>query len=166
MVLAPLLLDLVRLSPGQTLFVAAGVPHCYLTGLGVEILASSDNVLRAGLTNKRIDTEELLRVIDTRPSQPCAVIPAPLGEHEIAWCPDVEEFQLTRITVPVGAVSADPSITGPQILLCTRGTLQVQAGDQTVQLPAGSSAFVGANAGPLTLSGEGELFRAAVGQLN
>jgi mannose-6-phosphate isomerase len=168
MVLAPLLLDLVRLSPGQTVFVAAGVPHCYLTGLGVEIMATSDNVLRAGLTNKRVDTEELLRVIDTRPSLPCAVTPAPLGEHEMAWRPNVEEFQLTRITVPAGAapVAADPSITGPQILLCTRGTLQVQAGDQTVELPAGSSAFVGANAGPLTLSGEGEIFRAAVGQLH
>jgi mannose-6-phosphate isomerase len=167
MVLAPLLMDLVRLSPGQTLFVAAGMPHCYLSGLGVEILASSDNVLRAGLTNKAVETEELLRVIDTRPCLPSAVTSAPLSEYEEVWRPSVEEFQLSRITLRTTdehrAVTADPSIVGPQILLCTRGQVQVRTGTRTVQLTSGSSAFVSAEAGSLALSGDGELFRAAVG---
>jgi mannose-6-phosphate isomerase len=169
MVLAPLLLDLVRLSPGQTLFVAAGMPHCYLSGLGVEILAASDNVLRAGLTSKTVDAEELLRVIDTRPCVPTAIAPTPLGEHEVVWRPDVAEFQLSRITVRSTdenpPVTADPSIGGAQILLCTRGQLQVRAGTSTVQLTRGFSAFVSANAGLLTVTGDGELFRAAVGQI-
>jgi mannose-6-phosphate isomerase len=167
MVLAPLLLDLVRLSPGQTLFVAAGLPHCYLTGVGVEILASSDNVLRAGLTSKATDTAELLRVIDTRPCVPSGIVPEPLGEHEQVWRPDVDEFQLSRITIvskdDATPVPADPSITGPQILLCTRGKVQVRAGERTVQLISGGSAFVSAQAGPITVSGDGEIFRAAVG---
>jgi mannose-6-phosphate isomerase len=167
MVLAPLLLDLVRLSPGQTLFVAAGVPHCYLTGVGVEILASSDNVLRAGLTSKATDTAELLRVIDTRPCVPSGIVPEPLGEHEQVWRPDVDEFQLSRITIvskdDATPVPADPSITGPQILLCTRGKVQVRAGERTVQLISGGSAFVSAQAGPITVSGDGEIFLAAVG---
>ncbi len=167
MVLAPLLLDLIRLSPGQTLFIAAGMPHCYLSGLGVEILASSDNVLRAGLTNKRVDAEELLRVIDTRPCLPSAVTPTSLSDHEVVWRPDVEEFQLSRIMVRSAeehrAVPADPSIAGPQILLCTRGQVAVRAGERTVQLIGGASAFVTAEVGQLTFSGDGEIFRAAVG---
>ena len=170
MALAPLLLDLVRLSPGQTLFVPAGAPHCYLSGVGVEILASSDNVLRAGLTSKTVDTEELLRVIDTRPSVPSAIVPVPLGEHEIVWRPNVEEFQLSRISVRPAdgpsAVAADPSIAGPQILFCTRGELQVRADALDIQLSRGSSAFISANAGLITLSGDGDLFRAAVGHLD
>ena len=60
-------------------------------------------------------------------------------------------------------VTADRSITGPQILLCTRGKVQIQAGSRTVQLAPGFSAFVTAEAGPLTLSGGGEVFRAAPG---
>jgi len=167
MVLSPLLLDLVRLSPGQTLFVAAGLPHCYLNGLGVEILAASDNVLRAGLTSKAVDVEELLRVIDTRPCVPSSIPPQALGEQEVSWRPEVEEFQLSRITVDsvdeATPVAADPSITGPQILLCTRGKIQARTGTRTVQLISGDSAFVSADAGPITFSGDGEIFRAAVG---
>lgn len=168
MVLAPLLLDLVRLAPGQTLFVAAGVPHCYLSGLGVEILAASDNVLRAGLTGKTVDAEELLRVIDARPSVPSAIQPQPLGEHEVAWRPDVDDFQLSRITVEsadeLEPVTADPSIVGAQILLCTRGSVAVQAGALTVHLTSGFSAFVSADTESLTFTGDGEIFRAAVGR--
>jgi mannose-6-phosphate isomerase len=167
MVLAPLLFDLVRLSPGQTLFVAAGRPHCYLSGLGVEILASSDNVLRCGLTSKTVDIAELLRVIDTRPYVPSAIEPDVLGEHEVAWRPPVEEFQLSRITVQSAdeqtVVTADAGITGPQIVFCSRGKVQVRSGGRTVQLIAGSSAFLSAEAEPPTFTGEGEIFRAAVG---
>jgi mannose-6-phosphate isomerase len=167
MVLAPLLLDLVRLSPGQTVFVPAGVPHCYLSGLGVEIMATSDNVLRAGLTGKPVDVDELLRVIVTQPFIPSSITPVPLGEHEVAWRPDVDEFQLTRITVCSAGeatdVVPDASISGPQVLLCTRGKVQVRTRDRSVQLISGFSAFVTAEAGPLTLSGDGDIFRAAAG---
>ncbi len=166
MVLAPLLLDLIRLSPGQSVFVPAGVPHAYLSGLGVEILAGSDNVLRAGLTSKAIAVDELLAVIDTRPLTPTAAPTTTLSEHEIAWRPPVPDFQLTRVEVPgADPVPGDPSVTGPQIVLCIRGKVQVAAGSRSVVLTPGFSAFVPASAGPLTFSGEGELFRAAPGVL-
>ena len=165
MVLAPLIFDLVRLAPGQAVFVAAGMPHCYLSGLGVEVLASSDNVLRCGLTSKPVEVDELLQVIDTRPGRPTPVTPVALGEHEHAWRPAVAEFQLSRVTVTSAdePVAADPSLTGPQILLCTRGKVQVRTRTRTVQLIGGHSAFVTADAAPLTFSGDGEIFRAAVG---
>lgn len=164
MVLAPLLLDLVRLDPGQALFVPAGVPHCYLTGLGVEILSSSDNVLRCGLTSKNVDIDEVLRVIDCRPGVPTGVPQTQLGEHEVVWRPQVEDFQLSRISLDGTAEAvADPSVTGPQILLCTRGAVQVRCGGRTLELVSGYSAFVTAEAGPLVLSGDGDVFRAAPG---
>jgi mannose-6-phosphate isomerase len=167
MVLAPLLFDLIRLAPGQAVFVSAGLPHCYLSGLGVEILAASDNVLRCGLTSKLVDIDELLQVVDTRTGLSPAVTPVDLGEHEQAWRPDVADFQLSRILVDAideaDPVVADESVAGPQILLCTRGKVQVRAGERTVQLISGYSAFVTAEAGRITFSGDGEIFRAAVG---
>ena len=66
LVVAPLLLELVLMHPGETLFVPAGAPHAYLHGTGVEIMANSDNVLRAGLTHKAVAVEELLHVVDGR----------------------------------------------------------------------------------------------------
>lgn len=166
MVLAPLLLDLVRLAPGQTVFVDAGVPHAYLSGLGVEIMAGSDNVLRCGLTSKAINVAELLDVVDTHPLASSDANLVPLGPDEIAWRPPVEDFQLSRISLaaPQEQRPTDPSVSGPQVVLCTKGTVTVSAGGASVTLEPGHSAFVTATAGPLTLSGEGEVFRAAPGQ--
>ncbi|GAA3617149.1 mannose-6-phosphate isomerase, class I [Kineosporia mesophila] len=164
MVLAPLLLDLVRMVPGQTVFVDAGVPHAYLSGLGVEIMAGSDNVLRCGLTSKEINVPELLHVIDSRPLASGDSNLSQLSDDEVAWRPPVQDFQLSRVVVTGSAVTADASISGPQIVLCTKGSVTVTAAGISVPLESGQSAFVTATAGPLTLSGEGEIFRAAPGR--
>jgi mannose-6-phosphate isomerase len=166
MVLAPLLLDLVRMSPGQTVFVDAGVPHAYLSGLGVEIMAGSDNVLRCGLTTKEINVGELLDVVDTHPLASGDSNLTPLSEDEVAWRPPVEDFQLSRIAVnsPAEPQRCDPSVRGPQIVLCTKGSVTVIADGVPVALEPGHSAFVTASAGPITLTGEGEVFRAAPGE--
>jgi mannose-6-phosphate isomerase len=164
MVVAPLILDMLKLCPGQVVFVRAGVPHCYLTGFGVEILAASDNVLRCGLTSKAIEVEELLRVIDCRPLIETGAPMVRLGERERAWRPPAEEFQLSQMTVESvdGPLTGSATLDGPQIVLCTRGKLQLQvAGGRSLALAAGYSAFVTADAGPLTVSGDGELFRGA-----
>ncbi len=165
MVLAPLLLDLVRMVPGQTVFVDAGVPHAYLSGLGVEIMAGSDNVLRCGLTSKEINVGELLDVVDTHPLASGDSNLTPLADEELAWRPPVEDFQLSRVTVGAGGTQrgTDPSVSGPQIVLCTKGSVTVTADGVSVALESGHSAFVTAAAGPITLSGEGEVFRAAPG---
>lgn len=164
LVAAPLLLHVVRLAPGETLFIPAGAPHAYLHGVGVEIMANSDNVLRAGLTHKEIAVEELLHVIDGS-TRPVRDLPAtPLGPHEVAWRPPVEEFQLTRIRLPDSVpTAACPNLGGPQVFLCTAGTVAVATSSYAVALRAGESAFVGASGDPVTMSGPGELFRAAVG---
>lgn len=165
LVAAPLLLDLFRLDPGDTLFVPAGAPHAYLYGLGVEVMASSDNVLRAGLTLKPIAVEELLQVVDgtTRPVRHLPQVQ--LGPFEVAWRPGAGDFQLTRIRLPHGApVAVYPFLAGPQVLLCTAGTVTVQVGARDVVLRPGESAFIGASGGPVSVTGPGELFRAAAGE--
>jgi mannose-6-phosphate isomerase len=162
LVAAPFLLDLVRLERGHTLFVPAGSPHAYLYGLVVELMAGSDNVLRAGLTHKLVAVDELLAVVDGA-SRPVLDIPeVVLSPHETAWRPPVADFQLTRLRA-ASAVAAFPHLVGPQIVLCTVGPVLLASGSHEIRLGAGESAFVGAGSAPLTVAGPGEVFRAAVG---
>ncbi len=164
LVAAPLLLDLVRLEPGHTLFVPAGAPHAYLYGLAVEIMANSDNVLRAGLTHKQVAVEELLTIVDGA-TRPVLDVPAvALSPHETAWRPPVADFQLIRLrTTSAAPVAAFPHLVGPQVVLCTQGPVTLTAGAHQVRLAPGESAFVGAAGAPLTVTGPGEVFRAATG---
>jgi len=166
LVAAPFVLELVQLQPGETLFVPAGAPHCYLYGLGVEILANSDNVLRAGLTHKPIAVEELLHVVHGG-SRPQRDVPeAWVSPYEVMWAPGVPEFRLSRVWLHDHApITAYPHIAGPQIVLCTAGGVRVGCGDAEVHLTPGQSAFVGATGGPVTLTGAGEIFRAFAGDL-
>ena len=165
LVAAPFLLDLVRLEPGEVLFVPAGTPHAYLYGLGVEIMANSDNVLRAGLTHKLIAVEEMLHVVDgdSRPQRDIAF--TWLSPHEVAWLPPADEFALSRIWLTDSApVTVFPRIAGPQVLLCTSGPVQVNCCGRCLTLAPGESAFVGATgAGTISLTGPGEVFRASAG---
>ncbi|AZM53606.1 mannose-6-phosphate isomerase, class I [Streptomyces sp. WAC 01529] len=156
-VIAAMLLNHVRLQPGEALFLGAGVPHAYLDGLGVEIMANSDNVLRCGLTPKHVDVPELLRVVRFEASDPGVLRPeaSPAGE-EVYETP-IDEFRLSRLVLPEGAAPQDLTATTPQILLCTAGT--VRAGELT--LTPGQSAFVPAGE-KAEVSGVGTVFRATV----
>jgi mannose-6-phosphate isomerase len=163
LVVAPLLLDLVRLRPGETLFVPAGAPHSYLSGSGVEIMGNSDNVLRAGLTHKPIAVEELLQVVDGG-SRPHGTPAIPLGPSEVAWRPEAPEFQLTRLRLPDGtAVEAQSDLVGPQIVFASAGEVELRCDGANHVLGAGESALVPAGCGPIVFAGPGEVFRAAVG---
>ena len=66
-VVATLLMNLVRLAPGEALHLEPGILHAYLHGAAIELMGPSDNVVRAGLTNKPVDVDELLRIVDTTP---------------------------------------------------------------------------------------------------
>ena len=166
MVAAPFLLDLVRLEPGEVMFLPAGAPHAYLNGIGVEIMANSDNVLRAGLTHKPIAVEEMLHIVDgeSRPARDVPVLA--LGPNEVAWTPPVADFRLGRVRTEDGEpVALQPVPAGPQVLLCIAGPVIVSGDDpaSALCLGPGQSAFVGADAEQLTLTGPGELFRASTG---
>ncbi|WP_405614645.1 mannose-6-phosphate isomerase, class I [Streptomyces sp. NBC_00076] len=156
-VIAAMLLNHVRLQPGEALFLGAGIPHAYLNGLGVEIMANSDNVLRCGLTPKHVDVPELLRIVRFEPSDPGVLRPeASLDDEEVYETP-IDEFRLSRYVLPEGAAAHDLTRATPQILLCASGS--VRAGEY--ELTAGQSVFVPAGE-KAEVSGAGTLFRATV----
>jgi mannose-6-phosphate isomerase len=157
---AALLVGHVRLAPGEALFLGAGVPHAYLRGLGVEIMAASDNVLRCGLTNKHVDVPELLRVVRFAALRTPVVRPvrAGDGEEEVYPAP-VDDFRLSRLVRGAGdGVRVLPG-SRPQILVCTEGAIRLTAAGDEVVLTAGGSAYVRAGE-EVAVSGTGTLFRA------
>ena len=155
-----LLLNRVRLEPGEAIFLPAGNLHAYLDGVGVEIMASSDNVLRGGLTPKHVNVPELVRILDFTPLDPPRIVPRETA-GELVYDAPAPEFRLGRIELDQGRFSATP--TGPEIVLCTRGTLWAQtAGAEAIELPQGASVFVPAATPSYSLSGRGTAFRARV----
>ncbi|WP_128375811.1 mannose-6-phosphate isomerase, class I [Streptomyces cavernae] len=156
-VIAAMLLNHVRLQPGEALYLGAGVPHAYLSGLGVEIMANSDNVLRCGLTPKHVDVPELLRIVRFEASGPGVLRPEAGPDGEEVYETPIDEFRLSRHVLAEGAAPRDLTRATPQILLCTEGT--VAAGEH--QLRPGRSVFVPAGE-KAEVSGAGTLFRATV----
>ncbi|MFK4066252.1 mannose-6-phosphate isomerase, class I [Streptomyces sp. NPDC029674] len=156
-VIAAMLLNHVRLQPGEALFLGAGVPHAYLDGLGVEIMANSDNVLRCGLTPKHVDVPELLRIVRFEATDPGVLRPEASETGEEVYETPIDEFRLSRFVLPEGAAPHDLTTATPQILLCTAGS--VRAGELT--LTPGQSAFVPAGE-KAEVSGAGTVFRATV----
>ncbi|MEU1514484.1 mannose-6-phosphate isomerase, class I [Streptomyces sp. NPDC005811] len=156
-VIAAMLLNHVRLQPGEALFLGAGIPHAYLDGLGVEIMANSDNVLRCGLTPKHVDVPELLRIVRFEPGDPGVLRPEASPDGEEVYETPIDEFRLSRYVLPEGSAPHDLTRETPQILLCTAGT--VRAGEH--ELAPGQSVFVPAGE-KAEVSGTGTLFRATV----
>ncbi|MFC1416923.1 mannose-6-phosphate isomerase, class I [Streptacidiphilus cavernicola] len=169
-VIAALLLNFVRLQPGEALYLGAGVPHAYLSGLGVEILANSDNVVRCGLTPKHVDVPELLRIVDFRSADPGVLhpVPVPGSDGEELYPTPIDEFRLSRYALGGTAPTSRRMPGGaPQILLCTEGAavLTDESSDQ-VTLRRGESAFVSAQAVDLLVTAADDapctVFRATV----
>ncbi|MFD6414506.1 mannose-6-phosphate isomerase, class I, partial [Nocardia asteroides] len=147
----------VRLQPGEALYLGAGIPHAYLNGLGVEIMANSDNVLRCGLTPKHVDVPELLRIVRFEAGDPGVLRPEASPDGEEVYETPIDEFRLSRHVLPEGTGAHDLTRPTPQILLCTAGT--VRAGEH--ELTPGQSVFVAAGE-KAEVSGTGTLFRATV----
>ncbi|MFD9358980.1 mannose-6-phosphate isomerase, class I [Streptomyces sp. NPDC060031] len=154
-VIAAMLLHHVRLQPGEAMFLGAGIPHAYLDGLGVELMANSDNVLRCGLTPKHVDVPELLKVVIFEPSEPGLLRPE--GDGEEVYETPIDEFRLSRFDLAPGGAPQTLPDGAPQILLCTAGS--PMAGELT--LAPGESVFVPAGE-KAELSGTGTVFRATV----
>ncbi|MEV7071079.1 mannose-6-phosphate isomerase, class I [Streptomyces sp. NPDC093990] len=156
-VIAAMLLNHVRLQPGEALFLGAGIPHAYLSGLGVEIMANSDNVLRCGLTPKHVDVPELLRIVRFEAADPGVLRPEASPDGEEVYETPIDEFRLSRYVLPEGAATHDLTRPTPQILLCTAGSVRVGEHElrpgQSVFVPAGETAEA---------SGTGTVFRATV----
>jgi mannose-6-phosphate isomerase len=163
-VLVALLLNQVRLAPGEAIWMPAGNLHAYLAGTGIEIMAASDNVLRGGLTPKRVDVDELLRVLRFEVLDDPILPSTELAPGVLTWQVPVREFALYRMELtPAGPPLRLPG-EGPRIVLGTRGDVFVaEAVDGTpVEVTPGTAAYVPAETGPATVAGVGEIFVAAV----
>ncbi|MGE0879523.1 MAG: mannose-6-phosphate isomerase, class I [Acidimicrobiia bacterium] len=119
-VLVALLLNLVELKPQQAIYLPAGNLHAYLEGTAVEIMASSDNVLRGGLTPKHVDVDELQHVLDDSPIEVDVLGGARRDASETVYVTPAAEFELSRIDVPTGA-TWEAKTDGPEIVLFTEG---------------------------------------------
>ena len=99
--------------------------HAYLGGLGIELMAASDNVLRGGLTTKHVDVPELLKIVDFRP------LPVPYLEPErpqpgvAVFRPDVPDFVLTVVSPDAASAGLTLPLTSPAIALCTSGSVTI-----------------------------------------
>ncbi|MCX4474212.1 mannose-6-phosphate isomerase, class I [Micromonospora sp. NBC_01655] len=162
-VLVALLLHHVWLAPGEAIWMPAGNLHAYLRGTGVEIMAASDNVLRGGLTPKRVDVDELLRVLRFEVLDDPVVAPEPVSAGVVRWPVPVDDFALHRVRLAADTPPVRLAVPGPRVVLCRAGKLLVDDGRGGVVLAPGQAAIGPADAGPLVLDGEGEAYVATAG---
>lgn len=144
-VAAALLLNRVHLTIGQALYLDAGIVHAYISGLGIETMAASDNVLRGGLTPKHIDVAELQRIVRFDVSKPTIVEPTESridGVDRLLYQPPVAEFQVERIDVDAGA-TVRLGGQGAVIALVVRGSVTIAG----VSLSRGEAGFLPASDG-------------------
>lgn len=156
-VISALLLNLVVLEPGDALFLPAGNLHAYLSGVGIEIMANSDNVLRGGLTPKHVDVAELCSVLEFRSGDVPVLRPVHVGSEGVYQTP-APEFRLSTLSA-----SAQCSVMGPEILLCTEGGFVLERSGEKLELGGGQSVFVSAADAEYSVTGGGRLFRATLG---
>jgi len=158
-VLAALYLNVVRLDRLDALFIPHGILHAYLKGTGVELMASSDNVLRGGLTPKKVDPGELASVLSFDPYAPEIRRPAPADPS--GWSPYAAPCADFSLAVLDGEREARRSGALPEIVFCVEGSFSVGFGGEAFDLPRGASIFVPARSGPYRVSGRGLAFRAS-----
>lgn len=166
-VIAALLTHRVVLQRYEALFLPAGNMHAYLHGLGVEIMANSDNVLRGGLTDKHVDVPELARLVDFTPAEPEILAPTEEVAGIFAYPTPAPEFDLWRIESRSTLLL--PGDGGARIVLVVDGELSLESPgtlatpSETLQLARGESALVPAGELSVVVRGGGTAFVAAPG---
>jgi mannose-6-phosphate isomerase len=159
-IVASLLLRHAVLQPGEAVFLPAGGLHAYLHGAGVELLANSDNVVRAGLTAKHIDVPELLKLTDPAVGVP-VVEPRPLGGGVSVYDSPAPEFRLYRAELGPGEVTLPGS--GARIVLCVDGAATLRAKAGALKVGRGESCYLSAADDEVTASGPAILLIAGGG---
>ena len=164
-VISPLFLNLFHLSPGEALYLPAGELHAYLEGLGIELMANSDNVLRGGLTPKHVDVPELLRVLTFAETEPDILHPVPASDTEAAYLVPAEEFRLSVIAMDKSQRFQAHRLHSAEILLCTEGRLQITGEkneDDAMEIQKGASVLVPAASGAYQIQGSGVCYKAGI----
>ena len=160
-VLSPLLLNLLLLQPGDTMFLEAGVLHAYLEGTGIELMANSDNVIRGGLTPKHMDVDELLSILrfqgrDVQLAESDETAPGQRVFHTPA-----QEFRLTEIRVHPDQLHRNPGSGSIQLMIIVEGEGRIEA-PEPLPIKKGNSLLIPASTGPYSMGGSLHIYRADV----
>lgn len=154
-ILVSVLMNLVNLEPGEAMFLPAGNIHSYLFGLGVEVMAASDNVLRGGLTHKPVDVRELLKVLDYSELLEPRVTPKKILNGLWALPVQVADFTVYRVEASATNMLIDLELNGQAIIACVSGELTISTSkDEIVTLSRGEVAFM-ADARLFSVAGSG-----------
>lgn len=158
-IVVALLLNRVTLTKGQALYLPAGNMHAYIRGLGIELMAACDNVLRGGLTSKHVDVPELLSVVSDKVVPVPILEPAQVAQGIEVFTPDVPDFVLAHVlATPKMGEKDQLSLTRHAIVTCTAGNVTISGSESSIELSQGHNAFISAEERALSFSGEGELF--------
>lgn len=155
---SPLLLNVITLQPGEGMFLYAETPHAYLKGVSLEVMANSDNVLRAGLTPKYIDIPELLANLkfNAKPAGELLTTPVQKGA-ELNFPIPVEDFAFS-----IHEIAAEPQTLeqdSAAIVFCIEGQSVLSKQGETLTLLPGESSYLAASESPVTVSGNGRIAR-------
>ncbi len=163
-VLVALLMNLVTVSAGEALYLPAGVLHAYVEGLGVEVMATSDNVLRGGLTPKHVDVAGLLSIVDPRPGAPIVLDPVVVGPGVVRLAPGIPDFEIVCMQAAEhGPVRLE--LTGVAVAVCTAGEVTVTGGGAASRdLVPGRALLATPDETALTVTGRGTLYVAVPGR--
>ena len=163
-VLSPLYLNLVCLSPGEAMFLPAGQLHAYLEGLGMELMANSDNVLRGGLTPKHVDVPELLKTLRFEGKTVKILLPEEQAGGEKTYTSQAQEFVLSVLSVKEGFSFTSRGQRSADILICTDGkaTIINLGSDESLSVKKGESVIIPAAVKRYAVEGSATVYKAAV----
>lgn len=156
--LVALMLNLVELQPGQAIFLPAGNLHAYLSGLGVEVMASSDNVIRGGLTSKHVDRAELLAVAEFNELEDPILATRKLAEGLVEYPVSVSEFRVYRAEVSAANLLADLDLPAGAMIICVSGEVAVGTSLEEREVLKRSEVVFVSGAKKFSLSGSGTVF--------
>ncbi|CAD6253273.1 unnamed protein product [Miscanthus lutarioriparius] len=130
-VLAAFFLNFVKLNPGEALYVSANEPHAYLSGECIECMATSDNVVRAGLTPKYRDVQTLCSMLTYNQAFPEILQGMPVQPYVTRYTPSTDEFEVDRYLLPPGKSVTMSPVPGPSIFIVMTGEGEIQSGFMT-----------------------------------
>jgi len=163
-VLSPLILNLVQLNAGEAIYLPAGELHSYLQGVGIELMANSDNVLRGGLTPKHIDVPELLKIVNFDIEPVKIIKPVMRGNCVISYPAPADEFMLSMISVDNGRLYTSARDRSVEVLICFKGKAVIRdlGSGESLSLTQGSSVIVPSCVLQYTLEGVATFYSASV----
>jgi mannose-6-phosphate isomerase len=156
--LVALMLNEVSLDPGEAIYLPAGNIHAYLSGLGIEVMAASDNVLRSGLTSKHVDVAEVLKLADFSELQEPKVRPKKLAEGLVEYPVKAAEFRVYRAEVSGKNLLADLDLPASAMVVCTSGEVAVSTSLDEREVLTKAEVVFASGAKKLSLSGSGSAF--------